>query len=433
MTVAVVGFPRRSLLETAWTACRPRVHSLALHCCCPANQLAASSLRTFRSSRKAPNAGISWSEALSKDQDIGKVIFSGIQPTGVPHLGNYLGALMNWVDMQNAAAPEDTLLFSSVGFHALTMPQDPNVLRRDRRDMLAALLAIGMDPKRCTIFQQENVPQHAELAWIFNCITSIGKLRRITTWKSKVAIARHAQNAASEADASTSEGELNLGLFAYPVLQAADILLYKATHVPVGEDQVQHLELSRDIAHVFNRTHGTNLFPSPQHIITPTKRVLSLRDPSQKMSKSSPDPNSRILLTDTPQQVRKKLQRAVTDDERVLSYDPDARPGVSNLLGILAALRVRSNFAQGRNTPALSPGDIADELNKAKGGAAGAGTLKAEATDAIVEALQPIQAELQRLEKEDGYLDTLAREGAKKAAEIAEHTMCQVRQCTGLA
>ncbi|KAG8695935.1 Tryptophan--tRNA ligase, mitochondrial, partial [Ceratobasidium sp. 394] len=206
-----------------------------------------------------------------------KTIFSGIQPTGIPHLGNYLGALVNWVSLQRNAAPNDRLFFSIVGLHALTLPQDPVKLRRERLDLLATLLAVGLDPRRSVIFCQDQVPQHTELAWMLNCTTPMGKLQRMTTWKSKLALARNA-NSADEVD----ESHLNLGLFAYPVLQAADILLYRATHVPVGEDQQQHLELSRDLADLFNRTHKETVFPLPQHIITPAKRILSLRDPAQK-------------------------------------------------------------------------------------------------------------------------------------------------------
>ncbi|KAG8737961.1 Tryptophan--tRNA ligase, mitochondrial, partial [Ceratobasidium sp. 428] len=263
-----------------------------------------------------------------------KTIFSGIQPTGTPHLGNYLGALVNWVSLQRNAGPNDRLYFSIVGLHALTLPQDPVKLRRERLDLLATLLAVGIEPRRSVIFCQDQVPQHAELAWMLNCVTPMGKLQRMTTWKSKLALARNA-NSVDEVD----ESHLNLGLFAYPVLQAADILLYRATHVPVGEDQQQHLELSRDLADLFNRTHKETVFPLPQCIITPTKRILSLRDPTQKMSKSSPNPASRILLTDPAETIEKKVRSAVTDSERGVTFDLTARPGVANLLTILDACK----------------------------------------------------------------------------------------------
>lgn len=204
-----------------------------------------------------------------------RVIFSGIQPTGIPHVGNYLGALRNWVDLQKDAQPADELLFSSVGLHALTMPQDPAVLAKERREMLATLVAIGLDPARSVLFRQEDVPEHTQLCWILSCLASFGRLRRITTWKSKIDIAagtetqgKQASQQEEQGDSDDPEGNLNLGLFSYPVLQAADILLYKATHVPVGEDQIQHLELSRALAKRFNKVHKTRTFPTPTHLIS---------------------------------------------------------------------------------------------------------------------------------------------------------------------
>ncbi|EPQ26920.1 uncharacterized protein PFL1_05555 [Pseudozyma flocculosa PF-1] len=356
-----------------------------------------------------------------------RTIFSGIQPTGIPHLGNYLGALRNWVDLQNGASPDDTLLFSIVGMHALTMPQDPKRLFRERREMMATLLAIGLDPHRCTIFHQDQVKQHAELAWYLMCQTPFGKLGRMTTWKSKLATAR---NSADES--SIDETQLALGLFAYPVLQAADILLYRSTHVPVGEDQVQHLELSRDVADLFNRTYRKRFFPLPQHIITPTKRILSLRDPTSKMSKSAPDVNSRILLTDTPAQISSKIRKAVTDAERTISYDPTNRPGVSNLLSILSGLS---------SDPGSTPAKVAEELNGALARQAEQGGkelpsgkyLKDAVADVCVEALRPIQHELERVKMDQAYLAEMEEKGRAKAEEAAEANMQAVRRMMGVA
>ncbi|EMD34299.1 hypothetical protein CERSUDRAFT_117177 [Gelatoporia subvermispora B] len=355
--------------------------------------------------------GLSSSNSTSPDAKP-RVVFSGIQPTGIPHLGNFFGALLNWVKLQNDARPGDRLIFSIVGWHALTLPQDPRALSTARRDMLAVLLAIGLDPKRSIIFHQDSNPNHTELAWILNCLTPMGKLRRMTTWKSRLAASRNA-NDESEVD----ESLLNAGLFTYPVLQAADILAYKATHVPVGEDQEQHLELSRDLADIFNRSFHADgpTFPLPQHVITPSRRVLSLKDPSSKMSKSAPDANSRILLTDSTSTVKKKIRSAVTDSITGITYDPQTRPGTANLITILAA-------CTGEDTLAVAA-RYADK---------GHGALKAGVADAVEEVLKGPRAEFERLKGERGYLDMVAREGTERAREISEETLRGVRARVGL-
>ncbi|KAF8643563.1 hypothetical protein AX16_008951 [Volvariella volvacea WC 439] len=341
-----------------------------------------------------------------------RVILSGIQPTGVPHLGNYLGALANWVKLQREAAPEDDLIFSIVGWHALTLPQDPKALATSRRDMLATLLAIGLDPNRCSIFHQDHNQCHTELAWILGCITPVGQLRRMTTWKSRLAASRNA-NDESEVD----ESLLNAGLLTYPILQAADILVYRATHVPVGEDQTQHLQLTRDLADAFNRTYKNkkNIFPLPSQLSTPTKRVLSLRDPTSKMSKSSPDVNSRILLTDTSTQIRSKIRSAVTDSIMGITYDPINRRGASNLLSILAACL-----------------DEPVEEVALRYANSGHGELKNDVADAVEELLKGPRAEFEKLKREFGYLEDVARKGAEKARERSEATMKEVRARIGL-
>ncbi|KAG5721406.1 hypothetical protein E4T56_gene12935 [Termitomyces sp. T112] len=342
----------------------------------------------------------------------GRVVFSGIQPTGIPHLGNYLGALSNWVQLQNTAAPEDELLFSIVGWHALTLPQDPDALAVSRRDLLATLLAIGLDPKRSILFHQDHNLAHTELAWILSCITPVGKLRRMTTWKARLAASRNA-NDESEVD----ESLLNTGLFTYPVLQAADILVYRSTHVPVGEDQTQHLELCRDLAEIFNRTFASSspLFPLPVLMSTPSRRILSLRDPTSKMSKSSPDIQSRILLTDTAVQIKAKIRSAVTDSIAGITYDPVARPGTSNLLTILAACT---------DTKV----DSVAERYEGKGH----GHLKADVADAVEERLKGPRAEFEKIRHEVAYLDEIARNGAQKAREQSEVTIQAVREILGL-
>ncbi|KAL4074545.1 hypothetical protein V8B97DRAFT_1868581 [Scleroderma yunnanense] len=342
-----------------------------------------------------------------------RVILSGIQPTGIPHLGNYLGALSNWVKLQKSAGKDDILLFTVVGWHALTLPQDPSTLRSTRDDMLAILLAIGLDPEQSILFHQNHNPHHMELYWILNCLTPTGKLRRMTTWKSRLAASRNA-NSEDEID----ESLLNSGLLTYPVLQAADILVYRTTHVPVGEDQSQHLELTRDLAEIFNRTFKgkTPLFPLPISIDAPSKRILSLRDPTSKMSKSSPDTASRILFTDTASQIKSKVKSAVTDSIHGISYDPIARPGTSNLLTILAAC-----------TDSDAP-DVA-KLYECKGH----GQLKDDVVDAIEEMLRGPRAEFERIKREKLYLDDVARRGALKAMEHSSATIQEVKMCMGLA
>ncbi|OAX36009.1 tryptophanyl-tRNA synthetase [Rhizopogon vinicolor AM-OR11-026] len=342
-----------------------------------------------------------------------RVILSGIQPTGIPHLGNYLGALSNWVKLQKSAAPGDELLFSIVGWHALTLPQDPAALLAARNDMLAVLLAIGIDPGRSIIFHQDHNPHHTELGWILSCITPMGKLRRMTTWKSRLAAAR---NSGSEDE--VDESMLNAGLFTYPVLQAADVLLYKATHVPVGEDQQQHIELTRDLADIFNRTFkGTSpVFPLPIYVNTPSKRILSLKDPTSKMSKSSPDLQSRILLTDTALQIQSKIRAAVTDSIHGITYDPEGRPGTSNLLTILAACTDR---------------DVTQVSKMYEN--QGHGTLKRDVAEVVEEFLKDPRAEFERIRHERAYLDEVARRGAARAIEHSERTMVEVRTRLGLA
>ncbi|KAF9460884.1 hypothetical protein BDZ94DRAFT_1264946 [Collybia nuda] len=342
----------------------------------------------------------------------GKVIFSGIQPTGVPHLGNYLGALSNWVKLQRNAAPEDDLVFSIVGWHALTLPQDPKTLASSRSDLLATLLAIGIDPNRSVVFHQDDNQDHTELAWLLSCLTPVGKLRRMTTWKSRLATSRNA-NDESEVD----ESLLNTGLFTYPVLQAADILAYRATHVPVGEDQTQHLELSRDLADIFNRTFKskTLMFPLPCQLNTPSRRILSLKDPTSKMSKSSPDIQSRILLTDSATQIRAKIRAAVTDSVVGITFDPVGRPGTANLLTILAA---------------CTDEEAADVARRYE--AKGHGHLKADVVDALEEMIKGPRDAFERLRHESAYLSQVAKDGAEKAKARSNITLREVRTRVGL-
>ncbi|EAU82006.2 tryptophanyl-tRNA synthetase [Coprinopsis cinerea okayama7 len=353
------------------------------------------------------------SENLELSKPRGRIIFSGIQPTGIPHLGNYLGALSNWVQLQKEATENDKLIFSIVGWHALTLPQKAKELSASRWEMLATILAVGIDPKRSIVFHQDDNQCHQELTWIFNCITPVGKLRRMTTWKARLADSRNANS-----EAEIDESMLNAGLLTYPVLQAADILAYRATHVPVGEDQTQHLELSREIAQSFNRTFvpgKKRFFPLPTQLITPSKRVLSLRDPSSKMSKSSPDVNSRILLTDTPAQISSKIRSAVTDSVKGISYDPEQRPGISNLLTILGACLNKD------------PVDVAATYaNKTTA------EFKNDVVDAVEELFKGPRSEYERLRQERGFLEQVAKDGAERARALSQETMKHVRSMVGL-
>lgn len=254
-------------------------------------------------------------------------MLSGIQPTGIPHLGNYCGAISKWVDLQSAEQDRSKRLYSVVDLHAITVPFDPKQMPSQIRSMVAALLGAGLDPTQNVLFKQSDVQYHTELAWYLGCITPIGWLNRMTQYKQK---------------AQGEKMESGLGLLAYPVLMAADILVYKATHVPVGEDQQQHLELARMIASTFNDRFGETVFPKPFPVENDKQetlyRIMSLREPTKKMSKSDPSHLTRIDLTDSPELIRKKIMKAQTDAIEGISYDRQDRPGISNLLSIFSAV-----------------------------------------------------------------------------------------------
>ncbi|KAJ6145182.1 hypothetical protein N7470_009077 [Penicillium chermesinum] len=337
------------------------------------------------------------------------VIFSGIQPTGIPHLGNYLGALRQWVKLQNAAKPNTKLLFSIVDLHALTVPQEASQLRKWRVEAFATLLAVGLDPKRSTIFYQSAVPAHAELMWILSTVASMGYLSRMTQWKSKLQLPEE-----TTLDNSEARAQLRLGLFSYPVLQAADILVHRATHVPVGEDQRQHLEFSRYTASSFNHLYGP-IFPTPEALISPAKRVMSLKEPTAKMSKSHADERSRILLTDSPHEIQKKVKVALTDSEPGVTYDPTRRPGVSNLIEILSHLE-ESSCEQ-----------IATEFHSASLRA-----LKEHVAERIAHHLHGVRERYFEIMANHSYLDSVTQEGATTAQANADVTMRRVRDTIGL-
>ncbi len=325
-------------------------------------------------------------------------IFSGVQPTGDLHLGNYLGAIRNWVRLQD----DYECLFCVVDMHAITVWQEPGELRASTREVAAALLASGIDPKRNIVFNQSQVPGHAELAWIFNCVARIGWLNRMTQFKEKAG--KNRENA-------------SIGLFAYPCLMAADILLYKATHVPVGEDQKQHLELARDIAQKFNNDFKKEVFPVVEPLILGTAtRVMSLRDGSRKMSKSDPSDLSRITMTDDADAIAKKIRKAKSDPD-ALPENPDAfdgRPEAANLMGIYAA---------------LSDSDIKEVCQNF--GGEQFSTFKQHLADLAVAKLSPIQDEMRRLMADSGYVDSVLNEGAQRAQAMAEPILQEVRETVG--
>ncbi|KAF2095021.1 putative tryptophanyl-tRNA synthetase [Rhizodiscina lignyota] len=343
-----------------------------------------------------------------------KVVFSGIQPTGIPHLGNYLGAFKQWVDLQEQASQGTTLLYSVVDLHAITIRQDPHQLRLWKKEMLASLLAVGLDPERSIIFYQSAVPAHSELMWILSCNASVGYLSRMTQWKSKLSLPENV----SPLD-PTTKTPLKLGLFSYPVLQAADILVHRATHVPVGSDQAQHLEFARECATSFNHHFGQVLV-SPETIISPAKRVMSLTKPEQKMSKSDDNPKSRILITDTEEDISKKIKSALTDSTEGVSYDPVARPGVSNLLDILFHM-TGSTFGSREDL-------VADCQNLSMR------AFKSRVAEAIETEIGPVRERFhETLQRENGkYLSSVAELGAKKASTSATGTMNLVRDVVGL-
>ena len=320
-------------------------------------------------------------------------VFSGIQPTGGFHVGNYVGALMNWVALQD---DYDETIYCVVDLHAMTMPYEAAELKAGRLDAAKMLLAAGIDPERSLLYYQSEVPQHLELTWILGTLTGLGQLERMTQFKEKA-----------------DKAGQNLGLFAYPVLQAADILVHKVHAVPVGDDQAQHLELTRDLAQRFNNRFGEE-FPLPERI-TPEigARIMSLTDPTSKMSKSDPSPRSRIQLDDTPDQIIKKVKSAVTDTGDEVAYDWEEKPGISNLLELFSVFADR---------PIDS---LVEEF-----GTGGYGRFKSAAGEAISEGLAPFRAAYEALE--DGDVEKVMARGAAAARDQAETEMRTVREKVGV-
>ena len=323
-----------------------------------------------------------------------KVLFSGMQATGNLTLGNYLGALKNWVTLSD----EYECFYSVVDMHSITVRQDPATLRKRARALLTLYIAAGLDPKKNCIYYQSHVSGHAELAWILNCFTYMGELNRMTQFKDKAA--KHADN-------------INAGLFTYPVLMAADILLYQADVVPVGVDQMQHLELTRDIAERFNNIYG-DVFTIPEPYIGKVgAKIMSLQDPTKKMSKSDENSNASIYLMDDPDTIMRKCKRAVTDSEAQILYREE-QPGVKNLIDIYSACT----------------GKTPDETVKEFDGK-GYGDFKMAVGESVVSVLKPLQEEVERLSKDKAYIDGIIKENAEKANYYAMKTLRKVQKKVG--
>ncbi len=325
-------------------------------------------------------------------------VFSGIQPTGQKHIGNYLGAIRHYVADQERYGAES--IFCVVDLHSMTQPFEPAELTSSTRDTFATLVASGLDPERAIVFVQSHVREHAELAWLFNCVATMGELGRMVAFKEK----------------SEGRESVSVGLFTYPVLQAADILLYLADRVPVGEDQRQHLELARDIAQRFNGRYG-ELFPPPQAAIPPTAaRISDLQEPSRKMSTSSlSSEDGRLLMLDEPAAIRRKFKRAVTDSEATIRHDWETKPGVSNLLEILHGVS----------------GEPIAEI-EARYAGKGYGHLKVDVAEAVIEHLAPIRERHAALMADTAELDRLMALGAARAREIAAPVLAEAKARMGL-
>ena len=323
-----------------------------------------------------------------------KVLFSGMQATGNLTLGNYLGALKNWVTLSD----EYECFYSVVDMHSITVRQDPATLRKRARALLILYIAAGLDPKKNCIYYQSHVSGHAELAWILNCFTYMGELNRMTQFKDKAA--KHADN-------------INAGLFTYPVLMAADILLYQADVVPVGVDQKQHLEITRDIAERFNNIYG-DVFTIPEAYIGKVgAKIMSLQDPVKKMSKSDENPNASIYLMDDPDTIMRKCKRAVTDSEAQILYR-DEQPGVKNLINIYSACTGKT------------PEEVVKEFDSR-----GYGDFKVAVGESVVSVLKPLQEEAARLTKDKAYIDGIIKENAEKAGYYANKTLRKVQKKVG--
>jgi len=326
-------------------------------------------------------------------------VFSGIQPTGEIHLGNYLGAVQHWVAAQEQSTAPDQTLYCVVDLHGLTLPWDSSTYAESTRRTAMLLLAAGLDPERCTLFVQSHVHQHTDLTWLLNCIATFGELRRMTQFKEK----------------SEGQESVSVGLFDYPVLMAADVLAYDTERVPVGDDQRQHLELARDLAIRFNHRCGETLVVPEASIPPVGARIMDLQNPTAKMSKSLDSPQGTIKLLDDPAAITKRIKSAVTDSDNEIRFDPDAKPGVSNLLQILGA---------------VTDEPVADVAAKFSG--SGYGALKTAVAEAVVEFVRPLQERYAELARDPGEVGRILGVGADRAEVIAAGVLARVRDAVGL-
>jgi tryptophanyl-tRNA synthetase len=323
------------------------------------------------------------------------IIFSGIQATGIPHIGNWLGAIRNWARL----SADYTCLYCVVDLHSLTVRQDPSLFKQQARQILAWCIALGLDPEKNILYYQSHVPAHAELAWVLNCYAYMGELGRMTQFKEKSA---------------KNEANINAGLFTYPVLQAADILLFQTNLVPVGDDQRQHLELARDIAQRFNQIYG-EVFTVPETYTPPVgARIMALQNPDRKMSKSDENLANSIFLSDGSDAIIKKFKRAVTDSDNQVRFAQE-KPGISNLLTIYSCVT-------GRTLP----------QSEADFNGCGYGDFKAKVGEAVLETLLPYRREYERLMADDAYLDSVIKIGAETAKDLASPTLTRVKKAVGL-
>jgi tryptophanyl-tRNA synthetase len=322
-------------------------------------------------------------------------VLSGIQPSGDVHLGNYVGAVRNWVDLQD----EYETFFCIVDLHALTLPWDPTQLPAKTLQTAQILMAAGIDPERATVFVQSHVPEHSELCWILNNVATMGELSRMNQFREKTR--------------SKAQDSASVGLFDYPVLQAADILIYDADLVPVGEDQRQHLELTRNIAQRFNNRFGETFVVPDLAIPRLGAKIYDLQEPTNKMSKSADSPRGTVMVFDPPEVIEKKVKRAVTDPQTNVRYDPEHKPGVSNLLTILAV------------STGKKPEDLAEQYTEY-------GPLKADTASALIEFLRPVRERYTELAGDPGETERLLKVGAEKAQQVAGSTLAKAKDAIGL-
>ncbi|EGW32241.1 mitochondrial tryptophanyl-tRNA synthetase [Spathaspora passalidarum NRRL Y-27907] len=354
-------------------------------------------------------------QEISKNQHLpnNSRVFSLIQPTGKFHIGNYLGAIQSWKTLSETESPGTQYIFGIADLHAITTGVKPaGELRSNRHEAMAGILSCGLNPKKCILFHQSSVPEHAELHWYLTCLTSMGALNRMTQWKSKAR-----QLGDDESDQLKFLEHTKAGLLCYPILQAADILIYRSTHVPVGDDQSQHLEMCRSVAINFNNSYKTNFFPIPQTLLTPSKKILSLRNPLKKMSKSDPDQSSCIYITDAPEVIAKKIRKATTDSvQGPVYFDPEARPGVSNLINILSGVTSQSIE------------QVVEDLAYVKDHK----QFKDHVTDVLVTEFKQQRELFEELMKDGVYLEKVCHEGRDKAREIATKNIEEVRKLIGM-